>query len=77
MPKRLITGQEEKKGEERGVEGRRDTTGGMFFKGFGMKRVKRGTLLVVGGWGGGVSREERDVGWLRQSKVRSLCRWEL
>lgn len=37
--------------------------------------AKEATLLVVGG--GGASREEEDVGWWRQSKVRSLCRWEL
>lgn len=37
--------------------------------------AKEGTLLVVGEEG--TNREEEDVGWWRQSKVRSLCRWEL
>lgn len=26
--------------------------------------------------GGGRRKSEEDVGWRRQSKVRSLCRWE-
>lgn len=27
--------------------------------------------------GGGRRKSEEDVGWRRQSKVRSLCRWEI